>query len=494
MSFKTVSIDSIAPNPYRNFDIYPLDKQQVADLVASYEKNDDFGVIPVRRALYEYEDGYTYEQAAGHHRLEAMRQLGYKNVKVEVHDYDDDQIVSVMVDENMRQAGNNAAGMLDSIYGITHRLTYLLLISDNVDELVEAAPSLDGLVTAKMVGHNKANLERGMPLSREMVNLMCSGFSQTRYENLSKQLRDSGMMSRLVNEVQAEVEAELEVKEAAEREEQERQRVEAERQRKAQEAAKKAAERAKAAAAKAKAEQNRLAAMEAERRQKEAEARQKKMAELRKKAAAEERDKRAKAEQYARQRAAAEKARAEAAKRAKGLNPEVLHMLASDDHLNAFRAFVVTNPSEFPRDEHPALVQMIIEVAKTHNPKRSNPVTREVITGVMNGELNKRNALRRQIMEDRKKIEEQESVVRRVDNAIADFKRDLGNVNKSLVKLAKALDDDKLGGYAFREVSTDMRLKQQLDALYSMTIELRRQLRIKGYTYAQADEGVVIVQ
>lgn len=495
--YKTVDINSIAPNPYRDFGIYPIDNEQVEGLMASYEHNGDFGVIPVRLAQYEYEDGdIVYEQAAAHHRLEAMRALGMDRVKVEIHDFDDDQMVGVMVDENMRQKGNNAAGMLDSMASIVSRVAYLLLICESVDDLYEASPFLqeraDGAISPQAFSNAKASLNKGNGVGLEMTNLFCSGYTKGQYQSLMKALASSGKLSEIVNAVSDQVDAELEERDAAAKAEQERLIAEEEAQRKAAETAKKQAQRAAEAAKKAQAEARELVRKEAERRQAEAEAKQKKLAALRKQAADDEKKKRLEREKFEKQRAAALAARQAAEKRAKGLNPEVLHMLKSEDNLETFRSWVVKHPDEFPVSEHPELVTMIIEAAKVYNPKRANPVTRDVITGVMKGELEKRNAVRRQIMADRKAAEEKLSVVKAVDNTLDDFRRDVQRINKSLRKLAELLDDDQKGAYAYREVASDQKLRAALNSLESMSTTLRRKLKIKGYTYQQTSEVVSV--
>jgi ParB-like chromosome segregation protein Spo0J len=67
---KRVKIGSIAPNPFRNLDEWPTVRDKVEELKASMEATGFWdGYMIVRKA------SKGHEQAFGHHRLVAMREL-----------------------------------------------------------------------------------------------------------------------------------------------------------------------------------------------------------------------------------------------------------------------------------------------------------------------------------------------------------------------------------------------------------------------------------
>ena len=132
-TFKQVRIEDIISNQRRNFKLHPMDKGHVRSLIESYEKAGDFGVIPVRLM----EDG-DYEQAAGHHRIEAMRKMGFTHADCKVIEADDNEMVRIMVNENNTQQGNVNPAKLDSINAIMGQVAYALLLSDTPKHYCEA--------------------------------------------------------------------------------------------------------------------------------------------------------------------------------------------------------------------------------------------------------------------------------------------------------------------------------------------------------------------
>ena len=81
---REVMIDRILPNPFRDFDINPIHQSRIDQLVYSYRDGlgKDFGtIIPVRP--HPTREGY-YEQACGHHRVRALKQLGQLKVLCQI--------------------------------------------------------------------------------------------------------------------------------------------------------------------------------------------------------------------------------------------------------------------------------------------------------------------------------------------------------------------------------------------------------------------------
>ncbi len=92
-----VVVKSILPNPYRNIKHYPFDKEKVDSLKKSIQEKTFWDNILIRQ-----KDG-KLELAYGHHRLEALRQLGVKEINVPVRtekELSDALMVQIMAEEN----------------------------------------------------------------------------------------------------------------------------------------------------------------------------------------------------------------------------------------------------------------------------------------------------------------------------------------------------------------------------------------------------------
>ncbi len=92
-----VIVKSILPNPYRNIKHYPFDKAKVDSLKKSIQEKTFWDNILIRQ-----KDG-KLELAYGHHRLEALKQLGVKEINVPVRtekELSDALMVQIMAEEN----------------------------------------------------------------------------------------------------------------------------------------------------------------------------------------------------------------------------------------------------------------------------------------------------------------------------------------------------------------------------------------------------------
>lgn len=110
-------IEKIKPNPFRNFEIYPLGQLQIDKLKGSVKDLGMWAGLPARKV------GEGYEIACGHHRLEALIQLGIDVVDIAVRNYSDDDMIKIMVTENMTQRGHeNFGAVLDSVGAVVTRI------------------------------------------------------------------------------------------------------------------------------------------------------------------------------------------------------------------------------------------------------------------------------------------------------------------------------------------------------------------------------------
>lgn len=132
-----IKLSLIHPNPFRNFDLNPIDSEHLDQITASFKDNGDFGVISVRP---HPEKKGQYQQAFGHYRKEAMEKLGWKTADCKVDEHDDDWMLSAMIAENAGQQDDNQGSVLDSVAAVMCCVTHLLLT-----EVGDQAPRLGEL-------------------------------------------------------------------------------------------------------------------------------------------------------------------------------------------------------------------------------------------------------------------------------------------------------------------------------------------------------------
>ena len=104
-----VSISQLRPNPFRELDDYPIDREKVDKLKESISETGFWGTIVARKK------SSVYEIAFGHHRQIALVELQQEGVigkseKVDiiVRDLTNEQMIQLMARENLEEWGTNA--------------------------------------------------------------------------------------------------------------------------------------------------------------------------------------------------------------------------------------------------------------------------------------------------------------------------------------------------------------------------------------------------
>lgn len=288
-------IEKVLDNPFRDFKNYPIDQTQVDRLVASFQDTgpEGYGLWHTLPARLGPEKG-TYEQVIGHHRKVAAKKLGYKTIRLEVSEHDDDQMILMMATENGTQRVNNAAASLDSVAAITRRLAYGLLRWP-----FNQAPAWFRTIVRNQDAHNRAkgNLINGTGIGRDLIIAYAPAGSLERREVDSSidTLKKDGAYQRIIEYVTERVQQELEIEEAERlRIEQLTREAEERRLKAEQEAAERAERKAEADAARERKRQAEEArkAEEAEHRRQEAAARAEREAEAKAKREKEEAERR----------------------------------------------------------------------------------------------------------------------------------------------------------------------------------------------------------
>src|SRR5215471_779531 len=94
----SAAIDRIANDPYRRLHAYPFIKSKLEALQHSIA---DVGLWPSIMARPLKEKLWDYELAFGHHRLEAARREGLKEIQLIAEDLNDREMLQYMGRENL---------------------------------------------------------------------------------------------------------------------------------------------------------------------------------------------------------------------------------------------------------------------------------------------------------------------------------------------------------------------------------------------------------
>jgi hypothetical protein len=104
-----VAISQLKPNPFRELDDYPIDREKVDKLKESISETGFWGTIVARKK------GSSFEIAFGHHRKIALVELQQEGIigkseKVDiiVRDLTNEQMIQLMARENLEEWGTNA--------------------------------------------------------------------------------------------------------------------------------------------------------------------------------------------------------------------------------------------------------------------------------------------------------------------------------------------------------------------------------------------------
>ena len=491
--FTPVSVDAILPNPQRNFDVYPLNEQQVHALMQSFKDNGDFGVLPARHNP----DGPGFQIAAGHHRLEAMKRLGYTAVDLKIGDYDEYDMLSMMADENTTQGGASNAAVDDTVIAGAKLLSYWMILANDLSEFNEIYQRSEPLFT-NPGGYTKARselinnstisagsmedfLRQTLPLKTIALSidrLKAQGF----WKPVIEQSR-----SRVADELKAVEEEELRIYEEARKAEEARLKAEAEeaeREAKRQERLKALEEEAKrlqeekdakakeAAELRMKEEQTRLAqqAIEAEKRRKQvALERQNELARQEKLSA--------KRDQVVRASYVADRAANNADKNLKAwVNPEAAKLFDQPGHVAAFQDAIKPRKDDlFVPENQVQLVQYIIKTASSSN-------NGEVTIGHIKDTVNAKIAEVDKYLLERRQREEEEALKRnkqmQAERLMENFKHALRQLENSMDAFNQVADDPEVISHLARNRS-DTLLVRAFDRLIHGLPILRDKLGVR---------------
>lgn len=192
-----VRLSKLQPNPYRDFKLDPIDKDHVKQLAKSVEEHGFWGGVVAR----EFND--TIQIAAGHHRVKAAIDAGIKEAEIFVGDFDDAQMVRIYANENATQRGIHiAAAQTGSVAGAIRFLAKELMTN------------FAG--TSKVRGFSLEKRGIGSNTITKFLHDV-PGISHNSITNELANLTSSGEYSRIMQEVQQEIEQSGASKEIIER-------------------------------------------------------------------------------------------------------------------------------------------------------------------------------------------------------------------------------------------------------------------------------------
>src|SRR5262245_11701898 len=105
-----VKLETLQPNPMRDFTIDPIDDDRVKELAESIKEDGFWGGVVCRRT-----NGNGIQIAAGHHRIKAAMKAGIREADVFAGEMNDEQMIRIYARENALQRGNTSTAMAGSV-------------------------------------------------------------------------------------------------------------------------------------------------------------------------------------------------------------------------------------------------------------------------------------------------------------------------------------------------------------------------------------------
>jgi hypothetical protein len=113
-----IKLSDIRPNPNRDLKFNPFNEEKITALMASIGETGFWTNVIVRKAP----DGKGYEQAYGHHRIEAARRSGIKEADFVVRDLDENMMLKMMELENQEDYRYCPLSLLESCKAVVNAL------------------------------------------------------------------------------------------------------------------------------------------------------------------------------------------------------------------------------------------------------------------------------------------------------------------------------------------------------------------------------------
>lgn len=113
-----IKLSDLKPNPNRDLQFNPYNEEKITALINSINETGFWTNVIVRRSP----DGKGYEQAYGHHRVEAARRTGITEADFVVQELDENMMLKMMELENQEDYRYNILSMLESVKAVVRAL------------------------------------------------------------------------------------------------------------------------------------------------------------------------------------------------------------------------------------------------------------------------------------------------------------------------------------------------------------------------------------
>lgn len=180
-----IPLDLIRPNPFRDFELHPIDGAQVEKLRASIESNERLWPGVVARPA-----GNGYELAFGHHRIEAARLARMTTVPIDVCDLSNEMMALMLASENATQRGVTAAAGLDAVAALSRAVTESCLRCDTPEGVCQIWHTLSPDAAESIWGKARKGEEPG----RVALQSLLPAYTQHQIDLALHVLRESGRL------------------------------------------------------------------------------------------------------------------------------------------------------------------------------------------------------------------------------------------------------------------------------------------------------------
>jgi hypothetical protein len=201
-----IPIEDILDNPFRDFNIFPIEKSVVESLKASYSTSGDFGVIPVRRHPEErYAKKGKYQQLCGHHRMQALREIGIKIVDCKViQGCTDDMALTIMTGENLSGSHRAVGAIQDSLMSLAKVIGYRLLRYSDYDRYKKDFASTHGVCKKKDSWETaRGKFKKGNGIGATSIsNFVGKGqFTATEIADTNRIFKETGIYDKILDHI-----------------------------------------------------------------------------------------------------------------------------------------------------------------------------------------------------------------------------------------------------------------------------------------------------
>jgi len=132
MKLLKIALGKIEQNPFRDFEINPLEDERTNALILAVESDEFWSNMQVRKHPKKKD---KYQLVYGHHRMEVLKRLKHKDWTFELTNLPDEIMFLRMTDENLHQGGKSPLAMEEAIVGAKKILDGYLKKSKTLEDL-----------------------------------------------------------------------------------------------------------------------------------------------------------------------------------------------------------------------------------------------------------------------------------------------------------------------------------------------------------------------